>query len=128
MGAEDQQVVGVDQSLFRVSPKEIFGMVDEVLIQRAARGHIDGGGGTTAPSSTPDLLPGAGDRPGVAAENGGIQVPDVDPQFERVGADHATDRSVAQAVLDLAPLQREIPTPVAADRSGFAEPVGEGLL
>src|SRR2546425_13375263 len=128
MGAEDQQVVGVDQSLFRVSPKEVLGMVDEVLVQRAARGHIDGGGGTTAPSSTPDLLPGAGDRPGVAAENRGIEVPDVDPQLERVGADHAADRSIAQAVLDLAPLQREVPTPVAADRPAFAKPVGERLL
>src|SRR5260370_26883879 len=103
-------------------------MVHEVLIERAARCDIDGGRGTTAPSRTPDLLPGAGDRPGVAAENGGIQVPDVYPQLERAGADDAADRSVAQAVLDLAPLQREIPTPVAAARPGFAEPIGARLL
>ena len=79
-------------------------MVDQVLIERAARRHIDRGRGTTAPAGAADLLPGAGDRSGVTAENGGIEVPDVDPELERVGADHTADRSVAQTVLDLAPL------------------------
>src|SRR5207302_7139860 len=126
--AEDQQVVGVDQSLLRISPKEILRMVDEVLVERAARGYVDGGRGTAAPAGAADLLPGARDRPRVTAENGGIQVPDVDPQLERIGADHATDRPVAQAVLDLATLQRQIPTAVAADRPRLAQPTGERLL
>src|ERR1700730_15397327 len=103
-------------------------MVDEVLIERAARGDIDGGCGTTAPSRPPDLLPGAGDRPRVATENDRVQVPDVDPELERIGADHATHRSVAQAVLDLAPLQRKISAAIAANRPGFAEAIGERLL
>ena len=103
-------------------------MVDQVLIERAARRHIDRGRGTTAPPGAADLLPGAGDRSGVTTENGGIEVPDVDPELERVGADHATDRSVAQTVLDLTPLQWQVSTPVAADRPGFAQPVGERLL
>src|SRR6202521_4680464 len=128
MRAEDQQIVGVDQSLFRVSSKEVFGMVDEVLIERAARGHIDGGRGTPAPPRTPDLLPGAGDRPGVATENGRVQVPDVDAEFERIGADDATHRSVAQPVLDLAALQGQVSAAIAADRPGFAESIGERLL
>src|ERR1700730_19079239 len=108
MRAEDQQIVGVDQSLFGVSSKEIFGMVDEVLIERAARGDIDRGCGTTTPARPPDLLPGTGDRAGVATENGRVQVPDVDPELECIGAHHATHRSVAQAVLALAPLQRKL--------------------
>src|SRR5438270_3506804 len=105
MRAEDQQVVRVDQSLLRVPSKEILGMVDEVLIERATRRHVDGGRSTTTPTGAPDLLPGAGDRPRIAAENRGIEVPDVDPQLERVGTDHASDGPIAQAVLDLAPLQ-----------------------
>src|SRR4029077_606992 len=108
--------------------KEVFGMVDEVLIERAARGHIDGGRSTTAPPRPPDLLPGAGDRAGVATENGRIQVPDVDPKLERIGADDATHRSVAQPVLDLSPLQGQVSAAIAADRPGLAEPIGERLL
>src|SRR5205807_9405078 len=65
---------------------------------------------------------------GVTAKNGGIEVPDVDSQLEGVGANHTTDRSVAQTVLDLAPLQRQVPTPIAADGARFAQPVGERLL
>src|SRR5207302_11279224 len=126
--AEDQQVVRVDQSLLRVSSKEILGMVDQVLIERAARRHVDGGRGTAAPAGAADLLPGAGDRSGIPAENGGIEVPDVDSQLEGVGANHAADRSVAKTVLDLAPLQRQVPTAVAADRPRLAQPVGERLL
>src|SRR5690348_3460442 len=103
-------------------------MVDEVLIERAARGHVDGGRRTTSPPGAADLLPRAGDRPRVAAKNGGIQVPDVDPQLERVGADDAAHRSVAQTVLDLAPLQREVPAPIAADRPRLTESIGERLL
>src|SRR5256885_16787204 len=99
-------------------------MVDQVLIERAARRYVDRGGGTTAPAGAADLLPGAGDRSRVPAENGGIEVPDVDSQLERVGANHATDRSVAQPVLDLAPLQRQGAPPEGPGRSRPCQPGG----
>jgi len=44
-------------------------------------------------------------------------MPDVDAELQRVGTDHAPYRSVAQAVLDLASLQREIPAAIAANRA-----------
>src|SRR3984893_9078438 len=103
-------------------------MVDEILIERAARRHIDGGRGATAPAGTPDLLPGAGDGPGVAAQDRGIKVSDIDPQLEGIRADHPTHRSVAQAMFDLTTLQWKVAATVAADRASLAESIGERLL
>ena len=92
-------------------------MVHQVLIERAARRDIDRGRGAAPATGTTDLLPGAGDRPGITAQHRGIEMPDVDAELQRVGTDHAPHRSVAQAVLDLASLQREIPTAIAANRA-----------
>ena len=117
MGAQDQQVVGIDQPLFRVEAQEILWVVHQVLIERAARRDIDRGCGAAPATGATDLLPGAGDRSRITAQHGGIEMPDVDAELQRVGTDHAPHRSVAQAVLDLASLQREIPTAIAANRA-----------
>src|SRR5207302_3557831 len=75
-----------------------------------------------------DLLPGAGDGARIAAEDRCIEVADVDAQLQGIGADHAAHRTVAKAVLDLAPLQRQVAAPVAADGPGLAQAIREGLL
>src|SRR5207244_9115528 len=128
MRAEDQQVVRVDQSLLGIAAEEIFGMIDEVLVQWAARRHVDRRRRPSPATGPPNLLPGACDRAGIAAEHGGIEVADIDAQLERVRADHAAHRTIAESVLDLAPLQRQVATAVAADRAVLPEPIRERLL
>src|SRR5438552_12149630 len=103
-------------------------MVDEVLVQRAARRHIDRRRRPSPAARPPNLLPGACDRAGIAAEHGSIEVADVDAQLQGVRADHAPHRTVAESVLDLTPLQWKVATAVAADRAGLAEPIRERLL
>ena len=53
---------------------------------------------------------------------------DVDAQLQGVRADHAPHRTVAESVLDLAPLQWKVATAVATDRAALAEPIRERLL
>ena len=100
-------------------------MVDEVLVQRTARRHVDRRRRPPPPARPTDLLPGAGDGARVAAQDRGIEVTNVDPQFEGVGADDAPHRTVAKAVLDVTPLQGQIAAAVSADRPGLAQSIGE---
>src|SRR4029453_5418989 len=53
--------------------------------------------------------------PGDSARAGGWGGADVDAELERVRRDHAADRAVAQAALDLAAAQGQIAAAVAAD-------------
>ena len=95
-------------------------MVDEVLVQRIAGRHVNRGRRPPPPPGPADLLPGTGDGARIAAEDRGIKVANIDPQLQGIGADHAAHRTVAKAVLDLAPLQRQVAAPVAADGPGLA--------
>src|SRR2546426_5539793 len=103
-------------------------MVDEVLIERTGRCHIDRRGRFPASTGPADLLPGAGDRTGVSAEYRRVQVTDIDTKLEGIRADHAPHRTVAQSVLDLAPLQRQVATAITANRSTLPEAIRERLL
>src|SRR5439155_3587317 len=128
MRAQNQKVVRIDQSLFRIAAEEIFGMIDQILVERTARRHVDRGSRPSAAAGTADLLPGAGNGSGIAAKNRGVEVADVDAEFESIRADHAADGTVAQPVLDLAPLQWQIATAVTAYRAALAESIRERLL
>src|SRR5713101_8201001 len=80
MAGEQEQVVRVDQSLLGVRAQEVVGMTDDELIERRARGHENPNRpGATARS--PQLLPGRGDRPGVADEDRRLQAADIDAQL-----------------------------------------------
>src|SRR5437763_2778159 len=128
MGAENQKVVRVDQPVLRIAPEEILRMVDQVLIEWTGRCHIDRRGSFPSPTGPANLLPGAGDGTGISAKYRRVQVPDIDPELQRVGADHAPHRTIAESVLDLAPLQRQVATSVPADRAALAESIRERLL
>src|SRR5205823_3576971 len=56
------------------------------------------------------------------------QVPDVDPELQRICADHPTHRSITQPMLNLPALQRKVAAAIAANRLRIPQPVREGLL
>ncbi len=127
VAGQEQQVVGVDQPLLGVGAQEVLGVADDELVERRARGHEDPdrAGSTSGPA---ELLPGGGDGPRVADQDGGLQAADVDAELERVGAHHAGDLSAAQAGLDLAPPQRQVARAVAADPLAGVESRRQRLL
>ena len=55
--------------------------------------------------------------PGISGQDGDVQGPDVDPQLEGVRRDDAQDLALAQALLDLAPLEGQVAAAVAADQA-----------
>ena len=57
------------------------------------RGDEDGDGDSRAAAGAAHLLPGAGDRAGIAGQHGGLEPADVDAQLQRVGGDDAADAS-----------------------------------
>src|SRR6267143_3183873 len=103
-------------------------MIHQVLVQRAARGDVDRGCGAAPATRPADLLPGAGDRARIAAQDRGIEMTDVDPELQGVGTDDTSHRSIAQTVFDLASLQRQIPAAIAANRACLTETICQRLL
>ena len=87
-----------------------------------------------APTGAAHLLPGRGDRPRIADAERGIQPTDVDAELERIRRHDAADTAIAQALLDLVALVRQVAAAVAADRVGcrgrlerLAEVAGQDL-
>ena len=85
----DPQVVGIDQGVFRRLAKQVAGMVADVLIERVVAGDEDGHRLARAASGAARLLPGSGNRAGIAGQHGRIQLADVDAQLQGVGSHHA---------------------------------------
>ena len=110
---EQQQVVGIDQALFGIGTEEIFGMADDELVERRARGneHPDRPGPA---SGAAQLLPRRGDGARIADQHRALQAADVDSELERVGAHHGCDLSAAQPCFYLSPVQRQVAGAVAA--------------
>ena len=82
-------------------------MPNDELVERRARGDENADRSRPAPGAA-ELLPRRRDGPWVPDEHRTLQAADVDPELQRVGADHAGDLSVAQTGFDLAPMQREV--------------------
>ncbi len=109
----DDQVVGIEESLLRRAPEKVVGMGYDVLVEGRGPGDQHRHRGLRPASRPSRLLPGAGDGAGIAGHNTGIQVADVDAQFQGIGGHHAQNLPLAQAPLDRAPLQWQVPPPVA---------------
>ena len=129
---QDQQVVRVDPAEFRGAGEEVLGVLHDELVQRGAPGDKQREALTRAPSGPSGLLPGAGDRAGVAAEDGRLQVADVDPEFQRIGRHDPHHLASPQPRLDLPAEVRQVAPAVAGDELGFdrfslREPVLEVL-
>jgi len=69
--------------------KKEIRMPHEILVHRPVRPIKKAQGLLFAAAAAAGLLPGAGDAAGVAGQNRGIQVADVDAQFQRIGGHHA---------------------------------------
>jgi len=89
--------------------------MDDVLVHGCPRRDEDRDAGALATPGPPELLPGRGDGPGIAREDGGIQPTDVDAEFEGVRRDDPEDLAVTQSALDRPPLGGQVAASVAAD-------------
>ena len=110
---QEQQVVRVDEAFLRIGAEEVFRVSNDELVEWRARRHEDTHRAGSPPGSA-QLLPGGCDGARVADQDRRLQAADVDPQLERVGADHAGDLSAAQAGLDLPAMQRQVSRSIAA--------------
>ena len=116
---EDFHVVRIDAGLFDRRPEQIAGFAREVLIERRARGHKNADALTTASTGSSDPLPRGRDRPGIAGTDDGIELPDVDAEFERIRGHDRKDFTVPKSPFDVAPLGRQVTSPIGHDASGI---------
>ena len=109
------QVVRVEARLLGRALEQELGVVDDVLVDRRARGDEDRDARALPPAGPPELLPGRRDRARIAGQDRHVEPADVDAELERVRGDDAEDLAVAQAVLDRPALGRQVAAAVAAD-------------
>ena len=122
------QIIRMYQRVFRRTRKEIFRVIDDVLVKRRGRGDHDRQRRIFAPTRAPRLLPCAGNRPRIAAQHTGVQLADVNAQLQRVGGDYGANLAFAQAALNLPPQRRQIAAPIAPDAPRVAERVFDPFL
>ena len=117
MADQDVQVVRVDAGLLHGRIEEVLGVPGDELVQRGRVRHQHRHRGPAAAAGAARLLPGGGDAARVAEEHGGVEAADVDAQLEGIGGHDAEHGAVAQAALDLPPLQGQVAAAVAADHA-----------
>ena len=127
VGEEDVEVVRVQAGLLRRALEEELGVVDDVLVDRCARGDEHRDARPLAPAGPPELLPRRRDGARIAGQDRHVQATDVDAQLERVRGDDPEDLAVAQAMLDRAPFRRQVAAPVAADPAAGPEALAQRL-
>ena len=93
---QDLQIIGIDKSTFRAATKKIFRMLNNVLVQGRAGGHQHRQRSVLTTASTPGPLPGGSDGARVTGHHHGIERPDIDAQFQRVGGNNGADFPVTQ--------------------------------
>ena len=125
---EDVQVVGIDQRPLRRAIEEIRRVADNELIERRAARDEDGGRPAGAATRASRPLPGGGNRAGIPGHHRHVERADVDAELERVGRHHRADRTLAQALLDLAAPVRQVPATVPANALGRAGVLFEVVL
>ena len=125
---QDEKVVGIHAAVLGRAGEEVVRMFDDELVHGAAPGDQNGKALSRATADPSGLLPGAGDGTRIADHDAGLQIADVDPQFQGVGAHHAHHLAIPQSRFDLAPQVGEIAAPVSGheprvERLSPAEPV-----
>jgi hypothetical protein len=121
------QVVRVEARLLGRALEEELGVMDDVLVDRGARGDEDRDARLQPPARPADLLPGRGHGPWIAGEDGRVQPADVDAQLEGVGRDDAEDLPVTQALLDGAAFGGQVAAPIAAHARAGSVALAQGL-
>ncbi len=125
MIGQDNEVVRVNQGPLRGAAEKIVGVGDDILVQGGAARHEQGQRGAATPPCAAGLLPGAGNGPGIAVNDAGLQLADIKAQLQGIGADHRLYLAFTQAHLDGAPLPGQVAAAVAADT---AIPAGDIFL
>ena len=118
VAGQDEQVVGVGAGLFHRMPEQVLRMGDHELVEGGARAHQDRERGLAPPARAAHLLPRAGDRPGIPHQDRGGELADVDAELQGVRRRDRPQGAAAEPRFDPPALAREVPGPVAADRSG----------
>src|SRR5208283_6138180 len=93
--------------------EKVFRVLHDELVHGVALGNEDGKAVARPAAGPARLLPGAGDGARVARHDAGLQVADVDAQFQGVCAHHAHDATVPQALFDITPEVRQVASPIA---------------
>src|SRR5262252_649956 len=89
-------------------------MLDDILVERRARGHQHGRRRALPPSGTAGPLPGGRNRARVAGHHHRIERPDVDPQLERIGGRDGPDLAIPKPALDLPAFARQVTATIPA--------------
>jgi hypothetical protein len=124
---EDEQIVGVHQTVLGRAVEEVLRVRGKELVDRRRRADERREARPGAAAGAAHLLPRRRDGSGVADADRGVEAADVDPELERVRRDDAADPSVAQARLDRVTLVREVAAAVPADRVRMARRGSERL-
>ncbi len=108
------QVIGIDTSVFRRAVEEIFGMLNNVLVERRARrDQHRKRRGLSAPRAA-RTLPRGRDGAGIAGHHDCVKRTDVHAEFQRIGSHHSANLTVPQFRFNLPALLRQIPAPITA--------------
>ena len=117
MGQLNQQVIRIYNGIFTLHGKEPFRIYGNVLVKGLVRQDQIIDAFFSVSPCPPGLLPEGGPGSRIACEQRGIQLADVNPQFQRIGGDQSEQISVQHLPLNLLALQRRISAPVAGDSS-----------
>ncbi len=100
---EDLRALGIEDRGLDGLAQELGGVTAEELVERVLAGDIDGQPASAAPGPAPHL-PQACDGAGEGHAHRGVELPDVDPQLQRVGRDDPEQLAGGQLALDLVAL------------------------
>ncbi|GAA3052413.1 hypothetical protein GCM10020000_37400 [Streptomyces olivoverticillatus] len=118
MGGEDVGVVRVEDGGFHGPLEEGLGVVDQVGVQRVVPGDEDGECAPARTARAASLLPQGGAGAGVAREEDGVEVGDVDAQLQGGGGGQAQQLAGVQGALQGAALFGEVAAAVGGDTGG----------
>src|SRR5580698_2966466 len=114
MAEENLEIIGVDVGVLRRPFEEILRMLDDVLIERRARGYQHSQGRRLPTPGAAGALPGRRNGSRIARHNDSVQRSDIDAQFESVRGNHGADFAIAQLAFDLATLTGQIAATITA--------------
>jgi hypothetical protein len=107
----------VEDRRFHRTLEEIVRVAGEELVERVLARNVEREPPASSSGAAPHLTQ-AGDRAREGHDERGIECPDIDAEFERVGCDDRRELAGAQPSLDLPPLRRRVAGPVGGDGVG----------
>ncbi len=121
MAQEDQQVVRLDQGVFRRASEKVLRMTGQVLVHGVRTGHQDSQRRGLFPAGAARLLKGCCDAARVTDQHRCVHAADVDAQFQGVGGNNSFDLAPAQAFLDGTALLGQVAATVTSHLVGVSQ-------